>query len=142
MFLSTGYLVKNKLLPFLFVITISMSTASFIQQRKVWVTLINSLGPGSKLTTHCSSTEDDLGVHVLENGQTLGWHFRPNIWGTTKYRCLLQSQYSNGNYVVYSFSRDDDFCGETCVYSATPTGICLKNKKNNNQLCRQWSALN
>lgn len=135
MLLSYNNTVKKIFLALIITTIISVSNANPFKQHEVYVTVKNALG--SKLLAHCWSTEDDVGTHVLENGQSFGWHFRPNVWGSTKFRCYLQSQSKSGEYLLYSFRRDDDFCGEKCVYNITPEGICLQNDQGK-QTCRKW----
>ncbi|KAL6517351.1 hypothetical protein OROMI_033052 [Orobanche minor] len=40
-----------------------------------------------QLILHCFSKDDDFGNHTLSHGSVFGWHFRVNMFGTTKYRC-------------------------------------------------------
>lgn len=118
---------------FLFISLISLSSAQVVH--KVHVTIKNSLGTGFDLTTHCRSTEDDIGVHVLENGQTLSWPFRCNYWGTTKFRCILQSKYFDVDYLVYGYQRDNVLCSHECIYVVNPHSICLQLRKGEDQRC-------
>lgn len=128
MFLSNNNLVDKIFLALAFTAIISLSNANVFQQHEVNVTVKNALGPDLVVQAHCFSSEDDIGTHTLVNGQTFQWHFRPNIWGSTKYECHLESKFSNGDYLLYSFRRDDDFCGKECVYNITPEGICLEDE--------------
>lgn len=135
MFLPNNHSLKKNLCVFLVVIFyLSNVGVNSIKFETVYVTVKNSLGPGIQLTAHCRSSEDDIGVHVLEDGQYFGWHFKPNIWGSTKFYCELQSPIHSGDYLLYKYRRDKFICGNKCDYLITPNGICLQGR------CTPWAS--
>jgi len=54
------------------------------------VSIVNNLGDNLNVTIHCKSKDNDLGVHLLRNGDSFGWEFNDNIFGTTLFYCSFQ----------------------------------------------------
>ncbi|KAG5558972.1 hypothetical protein RHGRI_008800 [Rhododendron griersonianum] len=77
------------------------------------VRVTNQLANGVVLTIHCKSADNDLGVHVLSYGQFIGWHFRRNIWGTTRFYCYLFSKRGNNSFDVFR----QGMCSRHCPWS-------------------------
>lgn len=67
---------------------------------------------GHVLTSHCWSSEDDIGVHALYDNQEHHWSFKKNFWGTTKFRCKLD--WAEGTQEFNAFYVDQDFFDNYC----------------------------
>ncbi|CAK9187743.1 unnamed protein product [Ilex paraguariensis] len=105
---------------------------------KTFLRVQNQLG-GPNLTIHCSSSEDDLGIHVLVNDMYFDWHFRPNVWGSTKFKCDLQWEHGSGTYTVY---KNDyvQLCPVHCYWYVKPEGPCLQSDEPDRQFCSPWQG--
>ncbi|CAA0823628.1 Plant self-incompatibility protein S1 family [Striga hermonthica] len=68
----------------------------------------------SSISTHCYSSEDDLGTHHLSDGSAIDWNFNVNFWGTTKFWCDFNTNHGSGNYGVYT-RKVHKRCGDMCV---------------------------
>ena len=95
---------------------------------KVHVRLTNILGPGSSLTIHCQSKDDDLGVHVLSNNNYFEWTFHPNFFNlSTLFFCKIQWQGKEMSYDSYLETRDLFGCHKRCFWDINSMGACLVN---------------
>lgn len=107
----------------------------------VHVAITNELGDGKNLTVHCKSKNDDIGIHVLLDSDSFGWHFKPNIWGTTCFYCYLYWDGGQAERVdVYSAYLN---CQKNCSWSATQIqGICLgtPDLKGYPPNCYKWNS--
>ncbi|GAV63844.1 Self-incomp_S1 domain-containing protein [Cephalotus follicularis] len=111
--------------------------------RKYHVYISNYLEgyPNTTLEVHCKSGDDDLGLHSLPYyGDTYGFKFRINYFGTTLFFCDL---WWNDLHVVFdAFVSDDKFidqCGDhSCNWDAQDDGIYLDNN-NIMTLKYKWS---
>lgn len=91
------------------------------------VRVINDLGKGSSLSIHCYSKDDDLGLHVLANGQFTEWSFKNNIGLTTLFWCNIKYSY-RGYIVIKSFDafkakKELYRCSQRCWRSIRTDGI-------------------
>ncbi|KAK2972827.1 hypothetical protein RJ640_028355 [Escallonia rubra] len=106
--------------------------------KKTWVRVINVLGADSPLTTRCHSNEDNFGETVLQFEQAVQWRFRPNIWGTTVFKCYLEWAHGKGEYNVYEW-HIDEVCDDDCEWFVRPQGPCLQSKVQPGQeVCMPW----
>ncbi|KAL3650334.1 hypothetical protein CASFOL_006737 [Castilleja foliolosa] len=91
---------------------------------KTRVVLQNS-DPDKNVTVHCWSSDDDLGTHELAPNTTFSWHFRVNLWGTTKFVCDFMTYAKIFHCTVF----DDgigNICQGYCFWSITTSyGPCL-----------------
>ena len=112
----------------------------FPSPAKVHVRLKNTLGPGSSLTIHCQSKDDDLGIHVLSNNNSFEWSFHPNLFYTnTLFFCRIQWQDKVMSFDSYRETRDMNGCHKRCFWDVNPTGACLLNiDKGNYDACFRW----
>jgi hypothetical protein len=69
---------------------------------------------GTNVNMHCKSSDDDLGSHVLAQGQYTEWSFRANIRGTTLYSCVFNWDGVTKNVVIYDATKDEDVCITKC----------------------------
>lgn len=93
--------------------------------QKTTVTITNALVPNTALTLHCKSKDDDLGVHVLQKGESFSFKFKVNFWKTTLFYCYFQWM-SNGTAVSKWFDifQPSDGC-KHCDWEVYLTGPCL-----------------
>ncbi|KAL3518657.1 hypothetical protein ACH5RR_021246 [Cinchona calisaya] len=47
-------------------------------------------GTGGKINIRCQSKDDDLGYHIVKDGDVYSWSFGANIWGSTLFYCDVQ----------------------------------------------------
>ncbi|KAK3042801.1 hypothetical protein RJ639_001074 [Escallonia herrerae] len=95
--------------------------------KKTWVRVINILDADFSLTTRCHSDEDNFGETVLQFKQAVQWRFRPNIWGTTVFKCYLEWAHGKGEYNVYEW-HIYEVCDDDCEWFVRPQGPCLQSK--------------
>lgn len=100
------------------------------------VRVTNQLANGVVLTIHCKSADNDLGVHVLSYGQFIGWHFRKNIWGTTRFYCYLFSKRGNNSFDVFR----QGMCSRHCPWFVRDNGTCLETHKPYKSFCYPWPS--
>ncbi|GFZ15989.1 hypothetical protein Acr_25g0003980 [Actinidia rufa] len=99
-----------------------------------YVRVTNQLGNGIDLQLHCKSRNDDLGIHVLSNQQFFQWHFRNNVWGTTRFYCYLFSKSWNNSFDVYY----QGMCGAHCNWFVRQNGTCLETQEPYRSFCYPW----
>ncbi|CAA0838503.1 Plant self-incompatibility protein S1 family [Striga hermonthica] len=110
-------------------------TPSQAINEKETVVLKNDI-PGEYVTVHAYSSEDELGVHVLPYGANFTFHFRVNIWSTTKFMCDFTTSHGSGNYGVFN-TRLGSKCHGYCLWSIVASGPCLL-QVDNNWYCQPW----
>lgn len=120
------------LVTILFVLAISV-TSMFIVPIQGFsplhntVRVENDLGMGSSLSIHCHSKNDDLGLHVLANGQFIEWSFNDNIWLTTLFWCHINYNFRghivDQSFDVFKAKKELNRCSERCWRSIRPDGI-------------------
>lgn len=89
---------------------------------KTRVYVYNNLGNKIELNLHCKSKHDDLGVHVLKNGELFVWKFGVNILSTTRFTCKMGWRNVSGIFDIYLDSRDSERCNK-CVWKVTQNGV-------------------
>ena len=92
------------------------------------------LGNGMDLQLHCKSRNDDLGIHVLANQQFFEWHFRNNVWGTTRFYCFLFSKSWKNSFDVYY----QGMCSAHCNWFVRQNGTCLETREPYRSFCYPW----
>lgn len=50
----------------------------------------NDLGPGVTLNVHCSSKDEDLGIHDLQDGEYTEWSFQVSFIKNIRFGCIIQ----------------------------------------------------
>ncbi|XP_011084601.1 uncharacterized protein LOC105166811 [Sesamum indicum] len=101
------------------------------------VTVKNEI-QGERITIHCYSSEDNLGVRDLPSGKNFTWHFHVNFSHSTKFYCDFKTRYGSGNYGVYT-RKVHARCNRSCVWLIRETGLCLIQTKHNDRLwCQNW----
>jgi hypothetical protein len=94
------------------------------QKPKIFVTIRNDLT--TVLTAHCHSSEDNIGIQILQTNQTFGFHFRPNFFGSTKFVCDFTWVNNNisiihNNLMIYKYKRDINNCYPSCIWGIYQT---------------------
>lgn len=90
------------------------------------VYVINNLGDDTNLTTHCRSTETDLGTRVLEFGAAFDWEFEITIGHVAEYWCDMSWARSHGDFQVFYEPRDALRCGDQkCYWRIDRDGLYL-----------------
>jgi len=97
---------------------------------KVHMRIVNNLGDNQPVTVHCKSKNDDLQAHVLYDGQSLRWHFRPNFWGTTLFFCGFSWARGEGVYDIYKSRRDMHRCRHQCDWYVRQDGVAGYTEEN------------
>lgn len=115
---------------------ITVSTSIFPQ---VHVTVRNQLDNNQNLALHCKSKNDDLGRHVVPYGGTYGFHFTPNILGSTLFYWSMQWKRASNHFDIYNWKRDDSLCEEQCSWIVKNEGPCMQNTTTGVfDICYQW----
>ncbi|GMH28391.1 hypothetical protein Nepgr_030234 [Nepenthes gracilis] len=94
-----------------------------IHRPKTTVSLTSRMGVASYMVVRCWSSERDVGLRKLADGQSYEWRFRPNIWGSTKYVCSLAWQKGTLTNRFYQYDRDIHRCDDDCRWFMNSTGI-------------------
>nr|XP_027186578.1 S-protein homolog 5-like [Cicer arietinum] len=100
------------------------------------VVMTNKLTDGLKLTVHCKSKDNDLGIHVLVPGQSYGFKFRHNLFGETLFFCFFKWNDVTHWFDIYEDERDYATC-KSCYWDIKQTGPCLKDPKGD--ICYPWN---
>ncbi|KAK3187785.1 hypothetical protein Dsin_027346 [Dipteronia sinensis] len=135
----------RKLIIFLVIIVVVSSSSSSVSNAfgltpKVHVQVTNDLGAGLDLTLHCKSGDDDLCQHLVPFGESYVFHFRASMMGRTLFFCSMAWKEELHWFDVYKQYRDDDKCGEHCLWFIRPTGPCLMINQTTTNLCYQWPS--
>ncbi|KAK9265663.1 hypothetical protein L1049_025378 [Liquidambar formosana] len=104
------------------------SQVSGIVLDRVYVHIINELGPYQKLTFNCKSADDDLGRHVLNYKDFYTWSFYVNFWDLTLFWCNFEWEMSkgkkiDGSFDIYDAQRDQDRCDNQCAWRIQRKGL-------------------
>ncbi|KAL7147233.1 hypothetical protein ABFS83_06G094400 [Erythranthe nasuta] len=119
----------------LLMMLVASSEALFFDKKNV--TIRNEI-PGETINIQCYSSEDNLGSHDLAYGASYSWHFRVNIWGTTKFWCDFTTKHGSGNYGVYTRNLDEVSNG-LFQWLVKENGVCLIMDALDNKLyCQHW----
>jgi len=114
-------MVSPKLLMLCVLLLLSMHNVLGLRHHHV--SIVNNLGDNLNVTIHCKSKDNDLGVHLLRNGDSFGWEFNDNIFGTTLFYCSFQWNGELHWYDIYKSDRDKDAC-RVCNWGVTKLGPC------------------
>ncbi|KAL6971196.1 hypothetical protein U1Q18_030877 [Sarracenia purpurea var. burkii] len=92
------------------------------------------------LTLRCQSKDNDIGRHILYNGQELKWSFYPNAFFTTLFFCHFYWGSKDTSFAVYD-SRLANDCeklssGRDCYWEARIDGFYLSGDT------KQWEKIN
>jgi hypothetical protein len=128
-------LLIQKLIQLFVLILLSMHIVHGFSTRHV--NILNSLENNLYLTVHCKSKDDDLGFHLLQNGQSYSFQFDDNFFGTTQYFCSFRWPSEFYYFDIYIFKRDDQRC-VTCNWSIKKSGPCL-NLPDKPAVCYGWN---
>ncbi|KAF8075428.1 hypothetical protein N665_1094s0009 [Sinapis alba] len=63
--------------------------------------IVNKFQKRTKLSVHCYSGNDDLGIQYLMNGQEQHWRFKDAFFHATVFRCELKHGYEFQNYQTF-----------------------------------------
>ncbi|OVA20186.1 Plant self-incompatibility S1 [Macleaya cordata] len=70
--------------------------------------VMNRRGNGKSIEIHCWSGDDDLGNHVVQDGDEIQWSFHENVFQSTLFHCDLKWDESNQfGFDAYRSNRDD-----------------------------------
>lgn len=108
---------------------------------KTHVRIRNDLGSNIQLTVHCKSKEDDLGVHVLNFGETYEFSFRPSMFfKVTLFYCSFQWADQFHWFDIFNFAEQRDKDCTNCNWSVwDPNGPCFFNSKSKKyDKCYKW----
>ncbi|KAM1056594.1 hypothetical protein ACFX2I_029976 [Malus domestica] len=83
------------------------------------VQINNHIRDGTRLKVHCKSGDDDLGLHILGDGEEVHWTFAPNFLYTTLIFCYVQWRNSPW-YHFDALKMDRDWGCDHCYYSMDP----------------------
>lgn len=75
-----------------------------------------------KLTVHCKSKDDDIGVQILAPQASFEFSFRPNFWNSTLYFCQFIWEGGSHWFDIYVQTRDQHACVKHCNWFVTKTG--------------------
>ncbi|OVA13269.1 Plant self-incompatibility S1 [Macleaya cordata] len=105
-----------------------LPTVSGWYNHRVHVHVNNILYPGTNMTLHCKSKDDDLGEQIRTFGQDFEWSFGVNFWDTTLFWCNIwwspsPGRLIEGGFHIYDSKRDIDDCGKMCLRFVKPDGI-------------------
>ena len=104
------------------------------------VLITNNLGSNLDLVVHCKSKNDDLGAHLLHNGETYNFGFKPNIFGTTLFFCRFQWSPNDVHWFdIYDAGGGTSSECTTCVWSVIPAGPCRFMPSTNTYVCFPWN---
>ncbi|KAG0553540.1 hypothetical protein M758_12G019400 [Ceratodon purpureus] len=81
-------MAKPVLLPILALLVVMEYSATIASASPADVNIWNQVGEWIQI--HCQSGDRDLKEMTLVAGQTFGWGFTPNIWGTTLFHCSFR----------------------------------------------------
>ncbi|KAL9691236.1 hypothetical protein QQ045_011655 [Rhodiola kirilowii] len=96
------------------------------------VDITNNIG---NIRIHCKSKDDDLGVQPRGYGQTYGFHFKPNAFGTTLFFCSVMWDGKLEWFEAFNHTKDLKRCVNSnchCPWRLTPNGPCF------NENCVSW----
>ncbi|XP_058195262.1 S-protein homolog 5-like [Rhododendron vialii] len=99
----------------------------------------NNLMP---LRAHCQSKDDDLGMHMLNNGQSFNRRFTINFWGTTLFFCHFYWGSHNTSFDVFNATiadRNWDFPRYDCYWVARPDGFYLSKDNKSWEIFNDWT---
>lgn len=128
---------------FLFLILYACSlpdtVTSFCWTAKYDVHVINQLPPGSKLTLHCASKDNDLGHHTLANNQEFQWHFCDHWLGHTLFFCTFGWGSKKQSFDVFTSKFGNDLCfGGVCFWLARSDGFYFHGFKRSTSKLYEW----
>lgn len=110
---------------------------------KVRVEIINDMNPSAELSVHCKSGDDDLGPHVLQNGDSYSFKFRVNFIQSTQFYCNFQWT-SNGAVQSHWFDIYDALNLKTsgcnkCIWKIRQNNLCrIIAGKSEDSCCFPW----
>lgn len=139
-------LVQNKMASFmgrtamLMLVLLFLTTTCDALKRK-FVVVRNDLDGGKKLTVHCKSADDDLGVKVLPPTVSFEFNFKPSWVTDTLFYCSFEWPGAFHWFDIYLDQRDLHECSQ-CWWSIKSTGIgpCRYNFDNNlYDKCFPWN---
>lgn len=129
-----GRYVIISLLCVLVIVQVGFANPVFAS--KTYVEINNQLP--AKLTVHCKSKEDDLGIHELDIQGQWGFLFRPNfVVENTLFYCSFAWAGQVRYFDIYEQRRDEYRC-KNCIWKVKPDGPCLE--LNKYDVCYPWNS--
>ncbi|OVA02112.1 Plant self-incompatibility S1 [Macleaya cordata] len=80
----------------------SVSSLFYGRKTRVWVN--NNLYPGTDMTVHCRSKDDNLGVHKVAYDTSYSWSFHDDFFDRTLFVCDIWWWDSKGHKMVNGLS--------------------------------------
>ncbi|KAF8118187.1 hypothetical protein N665_0006s0180 [Sinapis alba] len=112
-----------------------------IEGRTVMIT--NTLGGGVKLTVHCKSKNDDLGVQTLAPDSTWSFKFTPAFFATTLFFCNFKWGRESHWFDIYDDNRDgdnEDHPCYLCSWKIYRSLVCKMDESTGSfNLCYGWN---
>jgi hypothetical protein len=106
---------------------------------KTAVTITNTLSGNLDLNIHCKSGDDDLGPHLLHQGQSFSWSFGNNFFGGTLYFCSFQWNNEIHSFDVYDEDNDLLKCYKSnCIWLIKQSGPCKVHPDEKHDECVSW----
>nr|CAA06689.1 self-incompatibility [Papaver nudicaule] len=106
----------------LFFLCMSFSDGS---RSRVQVRVMNRRGNGKTVEIHCQSGDDDLGNHVVPDGQEVNFSFRESFLENTRFWCDVQwSNEVKYHFDAYWSDRDRlGRCLSQCLWTMMEDGL-------------------
>ncbi|CAL0314680.1 unnamed protein product [Lupinus luteus] len=107
-----------------------ITTNGFFLYPRIHVYIMNGLSPGTLLTVHCKSKDDDLGVQLLKHLEEFTFSFNYNIFALQGYTLFFCGFTWNGKlhwFEVYNWKRDHHYNVVNLRWSITEGAPCLFN---------------
>ncbi|KAG2334251.1 hypothetical protein Bca52824_005431 [Brassica carinata] len=126
---------------FLFV-HLAASQVEKIFDREKTVEITNKLGGGLKLTLHCKSKDDDLGVQTLAPDSTWSFKFSPAIFKVTQFFCNFKWGGESHWFDIYDDNRDGDggdFPCYLCRWNINRSQPCRADTNKFVKQCYDWN---
>jgi hypothetical protein len=105
---------------------------------KVTVTVFNNLSGNLNLNLHCKSKDDDLGFHLLHQGQSYSWSFGNKVFGGTLFYCSVEWSGKLHYFDAYIQDRDQYKCFN-CVWHIKQSGPCRVQQDQKPDECFPWN---
>ncbi|XAR48896.1 hypothetical protein NMG60_11031877 [Bertholletia excelsa] len=95
---------------------------------------------------HCKSKDDDLGNHILNNGQEFSWKFKTNFIGSTLFFCDFTWGFKPTSFAVYDRNIDPDYRNDSatqlhCFWEARLDGFYPRRDNQKWRKINNWPRL-
>ncbi|KAK4366764.1 hypothetical protein RND71_014644 [Anisodus tanguticus] len=124
--------ITTIIFSFLFILSfngvLSINSNAPLTRYQIWIA--NDLS--NALFLHCWSKSNDLGTHFINYGDGFHWHFRENLWQSTKYKCEFVWNTKTITFNVFDrgLSGKCRGRGDICYWLVTENGFYFANYLN------------